>query len=265
MLEKVNDKIKRLRAKRSNPRYWFSYYFFPLSQDDKLLKVFKNKHKGERCFIIGNGPSLNKIDLTLLENEVTFGMNAIYLNYEKMGFYPTYYAVEDVFVAEDRADEINSYNQSIKFLPNYLKYCLKRDEQTIFYNFIAPKQNTTEFTKNAALKVFFGGTVSFVCMQLAYYMGFEKVYLIGFDHNYVIPDTAKVKGTEILSTTDDLNHFSAEYFGKGKRWHDPDFPRMESSYKKARNSFEEDGRKIYNATFGGKLEVFERVHFLELF
>ncbi len=38
-----------------------------------------NIHHGQRCFIIGNGPSLQRTDLTKLKDEFTFGMNRIYL------------------------------------------------------------------------------------------------------------------------------------------------------------------------------------------
>ena len=36
---------------------------------------FKNKHLGKRCFIIGNGPSIKNVDLTLLSKEITFTVN----------------------------------------------------------------------------------------------------------------------------------------------------------------------------------------------
>ena len=98
-------------------------------------------------------------------------------------------------------------------------------------------------------------------------MGFETVYLIGFDHNYTIPKEAIRYNNDlsILSTSDDVNHFSKDYFGKGKRWHDPMLDRMEKAYRKARKFFEADGRKVINATAGGKLEVFERRDYTSLF
>lgn len=267
MLKKLKKSIKQRRAKYSNPRYWLSNNIFPLCANDKKLISYKNLHSGKRCFIIGNGPSLNKINLKLLKDEYTFGMNAIYINYENMGFYPNYYAVEDVFVAEDRCNEINSYSKSIKFFPNYLKYCLNKDEQTIFINLITNQslKDFPRFSTNVASKVYFGGTVSYVCMQLAYYMGFTAIYLVGFDHNYTIPQTAQISGTGILSMDDDTNHFSKDYFGKGKRWHDPNRDRMEKAYNTADKMFKAAGRKIYNATAGGKLEVFERIDYNSLF
>ena len=249
-------------------RYRLTSFGVFLSKNEKGLSKFKNKHLNERCFIIGNGPSLNEIDLTFLKNEVTFGVNAIYTNYEKMGFYPTYYTVEDVFVAEDRAAEINNYKESWKFFGNYLKYCINNDEKCNWLNVQFKYDERTKlpnFSTNALRKVWTGGTVSYLNIQLAYYMGFSEVYLVGFDHSYSIPQDAKVEGCDILSTGDDVNHFNKDYFGKGKRWHDPMVDRMEKSYMKAKVVFEKENRKIINATEGGQLEVFERVKYSNLF
>ena len=110
-----------------------------------------------------------------------------------------------------------------------------------------------------------GGTVSYLCMQLAYYMGFRQVYLVGFDHSYRIPKDAVIKGNDILSQSADPNHFSGDYFGKGKRWHDPMVDRMATAYGKAKKYYEKSGRQIINATAGGKLEVFDRMPYDGLF
>lgn len=249
-------------------RYRFASIRIPLTSNEGKLLAYRNRHKGKRCFIIGNGPSLNKLDLEKLRDEVSFGVNAIYTNYNRMGFYPTYYVVEDTFVAEDRASEINNYKESTKFFGNFLTYCLKKDNRTILLNVIMKFEEYPgfpHFSTNAARCVWVAGTVTYLCMQLAYYMGFSEVYLIGFDHSYAIPNGALIDGTNITSTSDDPNHFSPDYFGKGKRWHDPKVDRMEKAYRKAKMYFEADGRRIYNATVGGKLEVFDRIDYASLF
>jgi hypothetical protein len=249
-------------------RYRMASLGINLTGNEKLLSSYKNRHKGQRCFIIGNGPSLNKLDLSKLQNETTIGVNAIYLNYSRMGFYPTYYVIEDFLVAEDRSCEINNFRGSVKFIGNHLSHWLQPDEKSIFVNNVLDYNdynNFPNFSTNALRKVWSGGTVTYICMQLAYYMGFSNVYLIGLDHSYTIPNDAIVEGTDITSTTDDPNHFAPDYFGKGKRWHDPRVDRMERAYKKAKSFFEADGRKIYNATVGGHLEVFDRVDFNNLF
>jgi hypothetical protein len=249
-----------------------------INDNEKKLALLKNKYAGKRCFIIGNGPSLNKLDLTLLKDEFTFGVNAIYLNYEKMKFHPNFYMVEDSLVAHDRKDEINEYEgPELKFFGAYFDGIFKKDEKTIWLNVIMnfdeefnDKVDYPLFSTNPLRRVYVCGTVTYLCLQLAYYMGFDEVYMIGFDHNYVIPATAVISnktkgGFDILSTEDDPNHFTPGYFGKGYKWHDPRVDRMELGFAKAKRYFEAAGKKVYNATAGGKLEVFERRKYEDLF
>jgi hypothetical protein len=237
-----------------------------LTENEKKLQSFKNKHKGERCFIIGNGPSLNELDLTLLKHETTFGVNGIYLNEEKMGFLPTYYVIEDYLIAEDRASEINELKGLIKFVPTFLDYTLKKDCNTINFNAYmnySDKIFKPLFSDNCLRRIGVGGSVTFMCLQLAFYMGFDEVYLIGFDHNYV-----KLEKSNILimvTEENDQNHFTPNYYSKGEKWHDPNVDRMEKGFTVARNHFSKHNRKVFNATYQGHLEVFERIDYTSIF
>ena len=102
-------------------------------------------------------------------------------------------------------------------------------------------------------------------LQLAHYMGFKEVFLIGMDFDYIIPESAIIDGANITSTEDDPNHFDPSYFGAGKKWHDPKLHNVLKSYQHIQRVYLEDNRRIYNATKGGKLEVFPRVMYEELF
>ena len=73
--------------------FYCPFGFYKKNRDK--LKALKNIHKGERCFIICNGPSLKEIDFSLLKNEFTLGMNRIYLMKEQNGFEPTYLGCVD--------------------------------------------------------------------------------------------------------------------------------------------------------------------------
>lgn len=239
-----------------------------IHDNERQIAKLRNKHIGERCFIIGNGPSLNHCDLTKLKNEFTFGVNAIYTNIDNMGFTPNYYFVEDIFVAEDRKDEINEFRGSKKFFGNYLNYCIHSNDDVYWINVrfrYDLYKNFPHFSTNILREAWTGGTVTYLNLQLAYYLGFKQVYMVGFDHSYSIPKDVKVDGTEILSLGDDINHFNKDYFGKGKRWHDPMVDRMELSYIKAKRYYEADDREIFNATVGGHLEIFDRVDYNSLF
>jgi hypothetical protein len=50
-----------------------------------------------------------------------------------------------------------------------------------------------------------------------------------------------------------------------KKWHDPKLENVLVSYKLSKLVYEHFGRKIVNATVGGKLDVFDREDFNTLF
>jgi len=69
----------------------------------------------------------------------------------------------------------------------------------------------------------------------------------------------------VQSEGDDPNHFSAAYFGKGFRWQLPDLETSEIGYRMARQAYEKAGRRVLDATVGGKLDIFEKVNYDSLF
>lgn len=227
------------------------------------LSELNGMFSGRRCFVMGNGPSLLKCDLSLLKDEVTIGSNAQYLSWETMGFIPTFFTVEDRLVAEDRASDLCALPQPTKLFPKYLLYCLRRSRNSIFINFDLDYEPFPQFSGDFEKIVYWGGTVSMLNLQLAYFLGCTEIYLVGFDHHYVVPD--KIENNVITSQEDDVNHLHPDYFGKGYRWHDPDLPRMERAYREARRFLDERGILVRNATVGGRLEVFERVEYDSLF
>ncbi|EKE75365.1 6-hydroxymethylpterin diphosphokinase MptE-like protein [Gallaecimonas xiamenensis] len=244
-------------------------YGFP---DTKKIRSLKGKFAGKRCFILGNGPSLNKVDLSLLKNEYSFAVNGIFYKTDECGYRPTFYVVEDKAVMADNIERINEYEAPYKFFPiNYRskvknrKNCLFFRMNTGFYKECSPNYGVPRFSTDASRRLYCGQSVTMINLQLAHYLGFSEVYLIGMDFNYEIPKSAVVNGKEILSTEDDCNHFHPEYFGKGKTWHDPQLDKVLNSYKMMKIVYEASNRRIFNATVGGKLEVFERVDFDSLF
>jgi len=235
------------------------------------LRELKKARTSDRCVIIGNGPSLNKTDLSLLEDVDTFAVNGFFLKSEELGWKPTYYVVEDHLVAEDRARWINGLKGSKKLFPAYLAYCLQEDDETIFFDHRPRKSypHGFDFSEDASINTYAGCTVTYTCMQLAHYLGYKEIYLVGVDASYQLPGDVKqdsAYGTSVLDMeSDDPNHFHPDYFGKGFRWHDPQVDKMLEAYAEARRVTDKSGRRIYNATIGGKLEVFERRAFQDVF
>lgn len=239
--------------------------------DSEELATFYNAYKGKRCFIIGNGPSLNKHDLSLLKDEYTFGVNSFYYKTRETGFTPYFYVVEDSSVMKENIEEIRKYDAPFKFFPTNYKALHPKQPNTFFfrmnrgfYEKSSPNYVVPRFSTDASDVLYCGQSVTYINLQLAYFMGFEEVYLIGMDFSYVIPSSHSRKGDVLISDTDDPNHFHKDYFGKGKSWKDPKLDRVALNYRMARLVYESTGRRVFNATVGGNLDVFERVDYERL-
>jgi len=224
----------------------------------KKIRNYHDRYKGKRCFVIGNGPSLKNTDLQKLKGEYTFGMNRIYLMFPELGFPTSFLVCVNDLVIEQTADEMQNLTIPRFFSWRSRKWLKPADD----LHFLHTTYTGPKFAKNAAGRLWEGATVTYVCLQLAYYFGFEEVILIGVDHSFV---TKGKPNTTIVSEGDDPNHFNPGYFGKGFRWQLPDLDTSEVAYSMAKQAFEADGRSIVDATIGGKLTIFPKAVYDDLF
>lgn len=247
---------------------WLSkHYQFSLS--GHRLKQLYNCHQGQRCFIVANGPSLRAEDLDLLweRNEITFGMNRIYKIFSQTDWRPTYYACEDEKIALEHQPEISAIPAKIKFIPAELKwYYGIIIENALYFHFNCDKNTSYPFcfSTNINKQIDGRGTVTFTCMQLAAYMGFSEIYLLGVDHNY--QKTIDINGNVVVDPNA-KDYFCEGYDSDIKDVVVHDMGNNTRAYMDAKKYCDSTSGKvtIYNATRGGKLEVFQRVDFASLF
>lgn len=227
-----------------------------MTQAERLLR-FRDRHKGERCVIVCNGPSLNSMDLSFLRDEIVIGLNKIYLGLPRFGFYPRYLvAVNDKVIAQSAS----AYRDmtAIKFISDRSAHLLPADAWTYH---IRTHGLDGLFYPDITQGVREGHTVTHAALQIAYYMGVCEVIIIGMDHRFAPAGPAN---SEQIMTGPDPNHFSPDYF-RDQKWDAPNLAGSEMSYRAARAAFEADGRRIIDATAGGACEVFEKANYQELF
>ncbi len=238
---------------------WPAATFHPWRRDTVArMAALKDKYRGERCFIIGNGPSLKNTDLSRLKDEYTFGLNRIYLMFPELGFKTTFLLSVNDLVIEQCAAEIQALPIP-KFVSWRSRAFLKAADDLYF---LYTTYTGAKFARDARGRLWEGATVTYAALQVAFFMGFEKVILIGVDHNFATKGTPN---TTVVSQGDDPNHFAPGYFGKGFRWQLPDLETSEIAYHMAREAYEKDGRQVVDATVGGKLTVFPKVPYDSLF
>ncbi|MBU1145304.1 MAG: DUF115 domain-containing protein [Firmicutes bacterium] len=231
---------------------WKLPFGFAEENRNRLAK-YKDIHAGKRVFIIANGPSLKYVDFGKLKNEITIGMNRIYLMKEVNGFVPTYLVCID---KKSQTLQFTDDYDNIDFPAFYnwdLRNVFKHKNRHIF---LKEKLNP-KFSKDLVKEPYGSGkTVTYACIQLAYFMGFDEVYLIGKDHTY---NTDEKVGVPILSDGNEENHFIKGYYKPNMTWDAPDLKSEEYAYRIAKRVFEYEKKIIKDATINGQLNVFEKV------
>ncbi len=229
----------------------------------RRLAALKDKYRGERCFIIGNGPSLRQTDVSKLKNEYTFGMNRVYLAFEEWDFSTSFLVSVNDLVIEQCVDDFLALD-----MPRFFSWRSRRFFQPSNFpieqlpTFLHTTYTGPKFAPDVRARLWEGATVTYVCLQLAFHMGFKQAILIGVDHSFA----AKGKpNTTVVSGGDDQSHFDPRYFGKGFRWQLPDLDTSEQGYWLARQAYESAGREVLDATVGGQLQVFSKVGYDSLF
>lgn len=217
-----------------------------------LITIYKDKHKGQKCFIVATGPSLKSSDLDLIDKSgvVSFSVNSIFKIFEKTQWRPVYYVVDDYKAIEKYEDVIKTVAKDTVFVGDTHSE-KKVYGANIYWHHIHHECYTDrlpKFSEDFAQKSYIGYTVVYSCIQLAVYMGFREIYLLGTDCNYV-------KGSK-------NNYFWAS---DEKDMINHEIDKIIMGYQSAKRYADAHGIKIWNATRGGNLEVFDRVRLEDVF
>lgn len=208
------------------------------------ISQFKDIHVGDRCFIVGTGPSLNKTNLALLQNEIVFGCNTLYRGMADWKLKCKYYGVSDVHVLRNHHDGIAKLDTTV-FLALYAatEYLGHKPKYKKLKPFVLKNRVEEGFSLDPMQGIHWGSTVVYdVGLHMAYYMGFDEVYLVGVDCDYSGEHHFDGGTVDVMVQ------------GAAGKWE-----RAWESYPQAKKAFEKRGGHVYNATVGGRLEIFDRV------
>ena len=230
----------------------------------KRLMNLKGIHKGKDCFIVGNGPSLKKMDLSRLYGKHCIFFNGAFDLREYTKPECRIHLCEYRIVFEYHKDRLKSLD-GLLIYPSDLLHLIDSENPVVVEFHRGYSEHKKDWPKSLDLTskypiFFWGGTVAYFALQVAQWMGFKNIYIIGVDLSYSIPESVIKDGAVLTSTEDDPNHYKSSYFGEGLRWHVPEPDRMLRAFK---NFSSNHNRKnnIFNAGYGGNLNCFERVDY----
>ena len=239
---------------------------FEKTAPGKALAAYKNKYEGRRCFFVGNGPSLRAEDLTRLheQGEITFGFNRIYNIFDQTPWRPTFYISQDEKMLGGCAGAVNGTEMGTKFIPIQMRWwheiCVDgaREFRIIDQQVEDPRQ--FGFSDDIAKGIYNSSTGMYTAAQLAAYMGFKEIYFIGVDHHFRVSQNSN---GEIVVDNTVKDYFTDKYNEDKDNLYIPNTEKSTLTYIAMKHHCGSRGIRVYNATRGGKLEVFERVTFEE--
>lgn len=232
------------------------------------LACYKNIYNRKRCFIIGNGPSLSVDDLNTLHrnNEICFASNAIYKMFGRTEWRPNFYTASDDLVTKTTIEEIKKIEGEIFIADLYnIVDFEKVNQSNIHYIHMNPNvgyMNHPGFSDDVVTHVFDGGSCVYdMSLQLAVYMGFTEIYLLGVDNTVGITNIA--------------THFDGYYTKEEeeKVWKpkfrdniaQENYELLNRAFESGKQYCKKNGIELLNATRGGRLNVLDRVLFDSLF
>ncbi|MBU3564449.1 hypothetical protein [Polynucleobacter sp. MWH-HuK1] len=161
------------------------------------LKRFSNLHKGKTCYIFGDGPSIKWFNLSEFSNHpaICCGQIPFHKDFHKLDVKYILITEPWLFVPKLFQPNITYLHQLVHIANEYKNLIVSTPEKEFFvslsnrfaltgknihyvYRGLPQIRNKTD----ALLGNFdlFGGSFH-AALSLAYYMGFKKAYLIGFD------------------------------------------------------------------------------------
>lgn len=233
---------------------------------------FHNKHQGERCFVLCNGPSVLKQDLLPLRNEVVMSVSSGYLHRDFDQIRPAYHFVPPVTYGMITEQDVVRWfwemdamlGEADLFLGGtehqlVQKYCLF-PERSVNYLCVAG----SSWPGGSGIIDMCGrapgiGSAPIMCLFVALYMGFREIYLIGADHDSLVKGEYKYSFEPTVLRGKDS---SVDHEGNVR---DPIYDKLTSSlflwtqYRHLKRIAEANEVKIFNATEGGMLDEFARV------
>lgn len=241
---------------------------FEKTEYGKRIACLRRKYAGRRCFLIGNGPSLKAEDLTTLREhgEICFAFNRIYNIFDDTPWRPDFYLSQDEKMLQGCVDIVDRLELPVKLIPIQLHWYHGIDVRDALYFNMNWKQAEEplafRFSDDAARELYASSTGMYTAAQLAAYMGFKELVLIGVDHHFRV---SRNDQGEIVVDESAKDYFTDKYNEDREKLYIPNTEKSTLTYVAMKRHCDARGIRVYNATRGGKLEVFERVDFDSLF
>ncbi len=237
---------------------------YPFSKDKRLAAKnirFKDIHKGEKCYILGTGPSLKTVNLDFLKDEISIGVNYLYRSDKIDQINPKYYCLIDEHFHQK---DIENTKEVLKKLPESTFFVRTKaydgfinagiTNETIYYHPCKLFQHGDFIRVDMTRPMTAPYNVLLGCIQIAMYMGFKEIYLLGCDYS----SFASLKKEHFY---EDKDHPEKRNMSLG---YEIKYYALCTYHHYALEKYaQQNGIHIYNLTDNSLLDAYERIAFAE--
>ena len=239
-------------------RYRFVYIINVLAY--RFLSIKENVDisysSNKTALLLANGPSLSKTEFDRINPEIDiYGMNRAYIDETINKKLKGLFVVNRLVLKQFLSDFNNLPYPVITSASNYF---LSRKGKIVVLD---SSLLGTGFSNEIKGKFNPSSTVTYFGLQYLLAIGYEKVFIVGLDHNF--GNKTSVNKTEIVK--EDNSHFRKDYFPKGIKWETPDLYGSEYWYKRARLEYESAKKEVIDITINGKCNVFLKGNIKEIY
>jgi len=223
-------------------------YIHRYNQCYKKTRKLYNKYKGQRCFLVATGPSINQTNLDVIKDETLAGVNTSF----KTGLDFDIYIVSDRVIWDVYSQRFLDMDTMLFLLYVASRHYLQKYHNDTDNVYTIRGINTTTlpsgFPSDISNGVYvYAHSVVYLSLQILFFLGFQTVYLIGCDCSYS-------QGHHF----DGMKHVKDNRIQQDRNLEDRHWRSVIDGFKICKKIYEQDNREIINCTVGGNLEVFKR-------
>jgi hypothetical protein len=228
--------------------------------------IFHNAHQNERCFILATGPSIRHQNLADLKGEMCIAVSNFYLHPDFSAIQPAYYclapwhpphgemAYVDLVDNVLRASRLSKVYLGLSDLAKTKSLRSQHQSRMFYLNLDQAQANHNNQQLDITSNLLSPESVTIMAIQIAIYMGFREIYLLGVDHDAILNTSTQFANAHFYEETQailktDVGEFKSALISYLRLWGQYEYLKCVASQK---------GIQIFNATPGGLLDVFER-------
>lgn len=235
----------------------------------------KDRHAGQRCFILATGPSIKQQGVRQLAGEHCIAVSNFFVHPDYRAIRPRYHCIapfHSPITEEGWQEWLKEASAAtgdaamffgLRDLERNTRNGNFAGREKFFLNFAGPVEQLEAHGVDLTRILPSPQSVTIMALYAAIYMGFAEIYLLGCDHDWILHLNSSAHFYDESQHALNRGGYN-EWFAPGLDTYFRDYLSLWKQYRVLGQIAQKRGIRIINATRGGLLDVFPRAEFESL-